>query len=215
MAKISLSLIDLYKKAFGMNAEAFKPDFPKTRGEVKGMRADSGMGGSPYYVQEGKASVFMPVTLSFEDDDYVATGGAGKVGDNGQKPNKSWRLPNPVVSIESRKHIIDTALTERKGTVKEMINTSDYVITIRGLIIGSTQDFPEDQIAMLRDVYEQNKTISIASVITDTFLLRPDRSGSDKVVITEMRLPVIQGVKNVRPYELKLVSDETFNLILI
>jgi hypothetical protein len=124
-------------------------------------------------------------------------------------------LPNPVVSIESKKYIIDTALTERRGTVKEMINTSDYEITIRGLIIGSTHDFPEDQIAMLRDAYEQNKPVSIASAVTDIFLLRPDRSGSDKVVIAEMRMPVIPGVKNVRPYELKLISDETFNLISI
>jgi hypothetical protein len=68
---------------------------------------------------------------------------------------------------------------------------------------------------MLRDAYEQNKPVSIASAVTDIFLLRPDRSGSDKVVIAEMRMPVIPGVKNVRPYELKLISDETFNLISI
>ena len=96
-----------------------------------------------------------------------------------------------------------------------MINTSDYEIMIRGLIIGPTHDFPEDQVAMLRDAYEQNKPVSIASAVTDIFLLRPDRSGSDKVVIAEMRLPVLRGVKNVRPYELKLISDETFNLISI
>ncbi len=213
MARISLSLVDLYKKAFGMSPEAFKPNFPKTYGEVEGMRAGSGMGGSPYYEEGINGKVFMPVTIRFEDEGQTAFGGAGSASD--QKPNKSWQLPNPVVSIESRKHIIDTALTERRGTVKEMINTSDYEIMIRGLIVGPTHDFPEDQIAMLRDAYEQNKPVSIASAVTDIFLLRPDRSGSDKVVIAEMRLPVIRGVKNVRPYELKLISDEAFNLISI
>ncbi|MBE2289352.1 MAG: hypothetical protein IAE95_07340 [Chitinophagaceae bacterium] len=215
MAKVSLSLVDLYKEAFGMRPEAFKPNFPKTHGEVDGMRTGSGMGGSPYYEDGINGRVFMPVTISFEDDGQMAFGGAGSNSNAGQKPNKSWLLPNPMVSIESRKHIIDTALTERRGTVKEMINTSDYEIMIRGLIVGSTHDFPEDQVAMLRDAYEQNKPVSIASAVTDIFLLRPDRSGSDKVVIAEMRLPVIRGVKNVRPYELKLISDETFNLISI
>ena len=213
MAKVSLSLVDLYKEAFGMKPETFNPKFSKTYGEVEGMRVGSGMGGSPYYEEGINGKVFMPVTISFEDEGQTAFGGAGS--DSDQKPNKSWQLPNPVVSIESRKHIIDTALTERRGTVKEMINTSDYEIMIRGLIVGPTQDFPEDQVAMLRDAYEQNKPVSIASAVTDIFLLRPDRSGSDKVVIAEMRLPVLRGVKNVRPYELKLISDETFNLISI
>ena len=215
MARISLSLVDLHKKAFGVSPEAFKPNFPKTYGEVEGMRTATGMGGSPYYEDGRNGKVFMPVTISFEDEDQVAYGGAGSESNSGQKPNKSWQLPNPVVSVESKKHIINTALTERRGTVKEMINTSDYEITIRGLIIGPTHDFPEDQMAMLRDAYEQNKPVSIASAVTDIFLLRPDRSGSDKVVIAEMRMPVIPGVKNVRPYELKLISDETFNLISI
>jgi len=35
------------------------------------------------------------------------------------------------------------------------------------------------------------------------------------VVIRELTFPPVTGVKNVRPYELKMVSDEPFNVIII
>jgi Domain of unknown function (DUF6046) len=120
-----------------------------------------------------------------------------------------------VISISGRKTIIETPLTERRGTVKELINIEDYEIVIKGLIINGTNEFPEADVTTLRDVYEQNVALSIECPMTDIFLLRPDRKGSDQVVIKELKFPAIQGVKHVRPYELRLITDEPYNLISI
>ena len=49
--------------------------------------------------------------------------------------------------------------------------------------------------------------------LTDIFLVRPDRGGSDNVVITSMEFPAVKGIQNVKPYVLKLLSDAPFNLI--
>ena len=135
--------------------------------------------------------------------------------DNGAGAYKKWNLPYPVVSISSRKTIVETPLTERRGTVKELINIQDYEITIRGFIIGKPNEFPESDVTLLRTIYEQNTPISIQCPITDIFLVRPERNGSDEVVISDLKFPSIQGVKNVRPYELHLISDEAFNLLTI
>jgi hypothetical protein len=89
----------------------------------------------------------------------------------------------------------------------------DYEITIKGFIVATTHEFPEDAVASLQAIYELNEAISIQCPLTDIFLLRPDRSGSDQVVIKELKFPAVTGVKNIRPYELKLLSDEPFNLI--
>ena len=91
----------------------------------------------------------------------------------------------------------------------------DYDIVIKGFIITNANEFPENDVTTLRNIYEQNVALSIQCPLTDIFLLRPDRSGSDQVVIRELKFPAINGVKNVRPYELRLVSDEAFNLISI
>ena len=141
----------------------------------------------------------MPVTLG-----YVLQGVATE-----------WDLPYPVISISSRKTIIETALTERRGTVKELVNIEDYQIVIKGFIIHPTNEFPENRVTTLRNIFEQNTVLSIKCPLTDIFLLRPDRSGSDQVVIKELKFPAITGIKNVRPYELHLVSDEPFNLLSI
>lgn len=180
-----MSLSDLFEQAFGYRTTAFNA-IP--------IRTEAGVHGAPYYATDAHGKeYFLPVTLT--------------------SPGRTIELPYPVISITSRKTIIETPLTERRGTVKELINIQDYEINIKGFIISDTNDFPETAITLLRDLYEQNTAVSITNPITDIFLLRTDRKGSDQVVIKEIRLPPITGIKNIRPYELVLVSDEPFNLI--
>ena len=204
MAEISFSLCTLFEKTFGYKTRAFDPEFSKAQGYLAPSRIEQGAQGSPYYANDSLGmEYFMPVTLVFPDS---------------SAPNPAmnkYNLPYPVISISSRKTIVETPLTERRGTVKELINTTDYDIVIRGFIIGIGNEFPETEVTALRTVYEQNTALSLQCPLTDIFLLRPDRKGSDQVVITDLSFPSIAGVKNVRPYELRLVSDEAFNLVEI
>lgn len=191
-----LDLPGLFEEAFGYRTPAFAPRFDPHTSD----RQSVSLLGSPYYANDAMGrEYYMPVTLTYND---AATEG-------GQK----WDLPYPVVAISSRKTIFETQLTERRGTVKELVNTEDYLISIKGFLTGRDGLFPEEDITRLRQLFETNEPISISCVLTDIFLLRPDRQGSDKVVIRDMKLPQISGVKNIRPYELVLVSDEPFNLI--
>lgn len=153
----------------------------------------------------------MPVTVAYTEgqvEDTIPTD--GKTG-----LLKKWDLPYPVISITSKKTIVETPLTERRGTVKEFINIQNYEIVVKGFIIDSANEFPESDVTTLRTIYEQNVPLSLQCPLTDIFLLRPDRKGSDHVVLCELKFPAISGVKNVRPYELHFESDETFNLISI
>lgn len=210
MAEISFSLADLFEQTFGYKTQAFDPDFAKVQGIRSPARMEQGSYGSPYYANDALGmEYYMPVTISYQDT------GRGNTNAGPQAALKKWALPYPVISIASRKTIIETALTERRGTVKELINIQDYEIMIKGFIIASGNEFPENEVITLRNIYEQNAALSIQCPLTDIFLLRPDRSGSDQVVIRELRFPAITGVKNVRPYEISMVSDEPFNLVSI
>ena len=207
MADINLDIVSaLFAKVFGYSSPAFDPQFSTVVGNTTNgipgtLRRSTGVAGSPYYAKDANGrEYFLPITVTYTDS-------------NGELV--SWPLPYPVMSISSKKTLIETALTERRGTVKELINIQDYEITIKGLIIGRTREFPQDDVAQLRDLYEQNVAVSISNPVTDIFLLRPDRNGSDQVVITSLKFPEAKGVKNVRGYEMTLVSDEPFNLISI
>ncbi len=198
MAEISLSLPDMYENAFGYKTQAFNPRFPALPNRVAISKQ-----GSPYYADDvlGR-EYFMPATITYAPG--ASAGAPGEV--------KIINLSYPVISVSCNKTIVETALTERRGTVKELISTKDYEITIRGLLLNTSNDFPEDDVTALRELFEQNAAVQIKCALTDIFLIRPDRSGSDNVVITEISFPPISGVKNVRPYEIKMLSDETFNL---
>lgn len=205
MAAISLSLATLFEETFGYKTLAFEPKFDKVTGRKD--RKEQGVGGSAYYATDGLGiEYYMPVTLIYADGETTTNEGGSL---------KRWNLPFPVISIECKKTIIETALAGRNGTVKELIGAQDYVITIKGFIVGANNEFPEEDVSTLRSIYEQNIALSIECPLTDIFLLRPNRGGSDKVVISELKLPIISGVKNIRAYELKLLSDESFNLITI
>ena len=203
MAEISFNLADIFERAFGYRTAAFDPEFAEARGNNPALRVDQGAHGSAYYAKDSLGTeYYMPVTIAYPDN--AETGAL-----------KKWDLPYPVISITSRKTIVETPLTERRGTVKELINIQNYEIVVKGFIIGNTNEFPEDAVTTLRSIYEQNVPLSIQCPLTDIFLLRPDRSGSDQVVLYEIKFPAISGIKNIRPYELHFVSDEPFNLISI
>ena len=228
MAEISFSIADLFEKTFKYKSQAFEPAFKPVIGDGGAdsiSRTKFGASGSEYYINDALGrEYFMPVKIAYPDGSGTTetsnfngvTGGTpDQTTGGGIGVLKEWYLPYPVISISSRKTIVETPLTERRGTVKELINIQDYEILIKGFIINANNEFPETDVTTLRNIYEQNIAVSIQCPLTDIFLLRPDRSGSDQVVIRELRFPSITGIKNIRPYELHMVCDEPFNLFSI
>jgi hypothetical protein len=215
-SEVDLDLAGLFFKAFGTPASVFEPNLDNVSGDVFPTRIGTGGSGSPYYANDLVLGVeyFMPVTLIYPENlnADIAANPFGLTADSAQASRLvEWNLPFPLITITAKKTLVETPLTERRGTVKELIQLKDYDITIKGFLIAGTNDYPEDLVTTLRNIYEINGTIGIKSPLTDIFLLRSD--SSDQVVITELMLPGLKGVKNVEPYEIRLVSDSIFNLI--
>jgi hypothetical protein len=207
--EISFSLGDIFFEAFGYRSRAFDPSFDPVRGVRPPDRLEAGQLGSPYYGADiAGREVFLPVTISYPSQ---SGSGAGLITYDG--PMQDWVLSYCVVSVSGRKTIVETPLTGRRGTVKELISTEDFQIRIKGFLMGSGGDFPEQDITRLRNLYETNIPVSLKCALTDVFLLRPDRSGSDNIVIRELNFPAVTGVRSVRPFELLCVSDEPFSLV--
>lgn len=187
MAEVSFSIAQLFEQQFGYKSEAF--NFDKVPGKKE--KAD---GGSPLYSLDSFGrEYFMPVWLGETLDSLI-------------------EIPYPVIRIECRKTIVETPLTERNGTVKELIYTQDYRITIKGLAVNSTPDWPEQSIKMLNNLFKINNPIYVQSALTDIFLIPMDRNGDVQAVISSISFPENKGAKNVCPYEIELVSDNIFSL---
>jgi|GEM_PF-650594 len=222
---INLDLVDAFKQAFGIQPKSYDLQVAAVQGDTPLSRKEKGQLGSPYYAIDKVLGVeyFMPVTISYPDVSQTGLTDTQTLYLNGQAISnsgalnsgliKSFDLPVPVISIDARNTIVKTGLTERTGTVKELISADDYDITIHGFIISATDDYPEETVATMAEIFRVGQAVSIRSVLTDIFLLHPDRSGSDQAVVTDFKLTGLKGRKNQEAYELRLVSDAPFSLI--
>lgn len=196
--EINLNLSQLFFEAFGRDTPAFNPDFNLVFGDSPANRNENGTAaGTSFYGKDDMGrEVYLPITLSYPD-----------AGSN--TPSfKDWVLNYAVVSIDSNKLLIRTPMTERRGEVVELVNQESYLINIKGFLINNiSNNIPEADIMLLKKVYEINEPLVLRCALTDIFL------GNDKVVIMSLNFPEVRGVKNVRPFEMKLMSDAIFNLI--
>lgn len=126
-------------------------------------------------------------------------------------------MPFVVLKISGTENIQRTPLAERIGTVKELFNSDDYKIDIKGFLIGKDRKWPEEEIETLRKLKESKKAITIDNALTNIFLsnsaLPPDEQRS--VVITGFDMEAVTGGKeHVRPFTMSLESDCVFTLEL-
>lgn len=173
------NIIPIFESAFGYSppADAFEIDTAPERLTVARL-------GSPYYGKDALGrEFFMPVTI----------GGV--------------LIPFAVIGIRCKKTIVSTLMVERRGSVRELINVDDYEINIKGIVISAGNDFPEDEIRIIQELFLLNESLPIRCALTDVFL-----EGDDKVVIKEVNWPQVAGVEHARPFEMLLESDLVYTL---
>jgi Domain of unknown function (DUF6046) len=132
------------------------------------------------------ASVFMPL----------------KIGD--------FVFPNePTIDVSSRKHIVETVLANANGTVKELISTGDYELTIRGIALNQASKviYPEALVRDLNALYKRREALEIVCALTELLGIR-------RIVIKDFRLPSMVGVQHAQAYEFVVLSDHEFILNL-
>lgn len=116
-------------------------------------------------------------------------------------------LPICTISVSSKKVIVETPLNGKRGSVKELIRTEDYVFNIRGVCFGYKREFPEAKIELLRKIYELSESVEMKCALSDIFMPK-----GQKVVVKSLSLPDSKISEHVRPFEMEVVSDETFDL---
>lgn len=120
------------------------------------------------------------------------------------------QLPwEPIVSIDSSKIIKETPLAgnTRRGSVIEVINSTNYEINIAGHCYDNTHSgYPSAQVELLKTLDNYAGSIEIISELTDIFEIT-------NVVIKKLSLPAMQGKPFVQNFTMQLISDEDFLLI--
>lgn len=143
-----------------------------------------------------------------------------KIGAYGQAiwfPISFWKDTKKAIDIEActvavnlSKQIIKTVVSERKGSVKEQFSVDDYKFTIKGFLIGKDRFFPEDQVVLLKELFETTAPVSLHGGYPELFL-----DESCRVVITSLDFPEVTGKATwYRPFSLTCESDFIEDLII-
>jgi len=201
VAEIPLGLPWLFTNVFGVPQSAFDPTFKPVTGDTKATRKQTGNYGSPLYANNWDGvEIYLPVTCVYTDS-------------SGNQ--QTYELPNPVVSMRFKKKVVETELVNRDGIVSEIINRGSIEIGVKGFIINEdgANELPEDELTELRGLWESGTAFTLKCALTDLFLMRPNKSGSQQVTIRDMDLPFTVGVKNVKAYTVTMKEEVPFNLI--
>ncbi|HHN48597.1 MAG TPA: hypothetical protein ENN08_06685 [Bacteroidales bacterium] len=162
-------------------------------------------GDMPADAASGKYAENLPFTRSLAGAPLYMPTGFSVGGSIVQLPNE------PILTCSIRKNIVETTLAgnTRRGTVKEIINTEDWRIRIQGLCIDVTkQGYPEEEVEAIQQLYEHNRSIEIINYMLNNIF------GIKNVVMRDLRWRGMEGRPYSQAYELELVSDEDFLLII-
>ncbi|MBY0486168.1 MAG: hypothetical protein K2P85_03100 [Flavobacteriaceae bacterium] len=130
---------------------------------------------------------------------------------------QKWLFPyEPMLNTSSGNNIVKRNVAKQGeklvGTIKERWSRKDFDIQVTGvlmgsLISGSVEDcFPKKQMVELFEYLKHNKEFFIYSELLEI-------EGITKVVVEDYSFPFTKG-ENVQAYDIKLVSDSSYSLLI-
>lgn len=146
--------------------------------------------GSPVREEYMGRTVFLPVKLTCGCDELY--------------------IPCATIRVTGQKTVIRTAISERRGTVKEQFSVGDYEFSVSGVLIAKDSMMPDQDMLTLKRFYESTEPVELHNAVSDLFL-----DSSCQVCVTALEFPETQG-KTVRhrPFSFTCESDYVNTLIL-
>jgi len=174
MPNILTNLEELYQTYFQ------RPYYVQPKTELRNV----GMFGTALSENIKGVEVFLPITL--------------------KNSEHSIKIACATVRINGSKTVVRTPVSERVGTVKEVFNVGDYKIEVKGVLIAEREmAVPDNDMSVLRWLYESTEPIVMENALTDLFL-----DQSKYVCITDLDFPEVQGkTLRHRPFTMSLESD--------
>lgn len=195
LERLSIVENDLQKRVF--------PDIPfipfRNKVVVDGLSSDPTWTIGQADLPTPEDQQFFPLSFSFTE--------------GGQK----WLFPyEPMINISSGNNIVKRNVAKQGdkliGTVKERWSRKDFEIQVTGVLIGSLLTgkvddcFPKQDMERLFEFLKYSKEFFIYCYPLEVL-------GITKVVVEDYNFPFTKG-ENVQAYDLKLVSDFSYNLLV-
>jgi hypothetical protein len=114
------------------------------------------------------------------------------------------KLDCATIRVTFKNTIIRTAVSERKGTIKEQFNSGDYVFTIKGVLIGKDRKMPDGDIFLLKEFATNQTPIYLNQAYAELFM-----DGNNRIAIESLEFPEQEG-KHIRFRPFVMVCETDF-----
>ncbi len=138
-------------------------------------------------------------TLTFERFSYTDK--------NGNRISQAAiTFQNVIIELSQPKNIVTTIIQGRDKSVKEYINEGDFLISIKGNLVGlDANKMPVEEIQKIVAL----KTAPVEIPVSSNFL---DQFGIFSIVITDVKYKQIEGMRNVVAIEIEALDEVPFEI---
>jgi hypothetical protein len=114
---------------------------------------------------------------------------------------------DPLISMGFRNIITRRTVAKgnKRGTIKERWTEDDVEISIVGIFINESGDYPEE-VDKLRVFFERHSAIDVECSLINN-------RGIESIAIEALELPFTKGINN-QAFAIKAYSDDVFNLLI-
>ncbi|MDR1984977.1 MAG: DUF6046 domain-containing protein [Prevotellaceae bacterium] len=125
--------------------------------------------------------------------------------------NRGFKIEflNAKCKVVKQNTIVETAVVNRDGTVKEFINAKDYSINISGDVISDWQyNFPVEEMKTLIGLLNQKTNMKVESAYLGMF-------GISQVIFKQGTFDqTVAHYVNTMPFSLEFASDENYEFLV-
>lgn len=126
-------------------------------------------------------------------------------------------LENAVMTLANKKNIVSTQLVNADGEVNEEISIGSWDLDVKGVLVSSDGNYPEDKVQALTSMYLRRQALQIENVRT-ALVMAGDATrrvtDREQVIIVDLEFPPVAGFENTQPYRLRMKQDINFKLFI-
>jgi hypothetical protein len=112
-----------------------------------------------------------------------------------------------LIEINQTKNIVKTSISGMNGTVKEYMSNGDYIVNLKGVIVGDIANQRPDRNDLNALVAFLNAPLSIP--ISCTFC---EEFKINSIVVESYKLSQREGARNIIDIEINMISDSAIEL---
>lgn len=177
--------------------------------EISNEQGDKSLGVVAYDSKKGKfgMQIFDTFTFNCTSANPIIYKASEEYGGGYVKIDGPFTFETALLEVNQTKNIVKTSIAGRAGSVKEYMSEGDFIINLRGVIVGEVANQRPDVIYL--DKFVQYLKAPLALPVTCTFL---NEFNINSVVIESYKYGQREGARNIIDVEINMISDTVIEL---